>query len=774
MKSTIYGNQLVLSYQSNENGAAKITIRGTSGGLYIEDTFAVTVNPVDDPPFVANAIFDVALDINTETHEIELTNVFVDIDNSNISKSILNNTNSDFATVAITDNNLVISHQAGVEGETQITVQGLSNGVSVEDTFNVYAYESDLAPQIAASIEDITVVENAASTDIDLASVFTDPDNDDLSIAKMVFSNTNDTLVFASISGNILTLDYQAGASGTAMITVRGTSRGKFVDDTFTVTVLSVDDPPVIVNIIQDIAVDEDASDTLIDLTSVFTDPDNDDQDIIKTIVSNTNESLVSGIITGNQLVLNYVANASGTATLIVRATSGGKSVETSFDVVVAPVDDPPMIATTINAIMVNEDAAEQIVDLTGLFTDIDNYDTNIQLSITNNSNNNLVAASLSGYSMTLSYLPDQSGTATITIRGATNGLFVEDQLNITVNAVDDPPVVASAIADISMGVNDESYLIDLTNVFMDIDNNLIVKTIQSNTNSDLATASIAENSLVISHQAGIEGETEITLQAISNGQMVSDSFKIFVDASDVAPEISSAINDIIVLEDSDNTIIDLTTVFTDPDSNDQNIDKLLVSNTNDTFVKATIDNNTLTLSYVPDAFGTSTITVRGTSQGKSIDDSFTVTITPVDDPPMIQSPLNDIVVDENAFNTSIGLLSVFKDADNDNSAINISVLQNTNDSLLTASLNENTLLLSYNENQYGEAIISIRGESNGLFIDDTFTVTVNPVDSAPEINIPVADIAVEMNAANMTIPLNNVFIDPDNDSISTAILSNT
>jgi hypothetical protein len=30
------------------------------------------------------------------------------------------------------------------------------------------------------------------------------------------------------------------------------------------------------------------------------------------------------------------------------------------------------------------------------------------------------------------------------------------------------------------------------------------------------------------------------------------------------------------------------------------------------------------------------------------------------------------------------------------------------------------------------------------------------------------------MNAANMTIPLNNVFIDLDNDLISTSILSNT
>jgi hypothetical protein len=185
-------SQLILSFQANQHGTADITIRGTSGGLHVEDRFAVVVNPVDDPPVVANAISDVALDIQAETLTIDLTNVFADIDNSHIAKSILSNSNSDFVNASITENNLILMHQAGIEGETQITVQGLSNGVAIEDSFNVYAYESDIAPSIASPIEDITVTENAPDTSIDLASVFTDPDNDDQSIAKIIVSNTND------------------------------------------------------------------------------------------------------------------------------------------------------------------------------------------------------------------------------------------------------------------------------------------------------------------------------------------------------------------------------------------------------------------------------------------------------------------------------------------------------------------------------------------------------------------------------------------------------
>ncbi|KPA15386.1 peptidase, partial [Candidatus Magnetomorum sp. HK-1] len=527
---------------------------------------------------------------------------------SQIAKTILNNTNSEFATVSIIENNLVLSHQAGVEGETQITVQGMSNGVAIEDSFNVYAYDSDIAPQIATAIEDITVLEDSSNTTIDLSSVFTDPDTDDHSIAKMIVSNTNEPLVNADITGNTLTLKYQADASGAAMITVRGTLRGKFVDESFTITVVPVDDPPVVKHVMTDITVNEDASDMVIDLTPIFTDPDNEDHQIVKSIVSNSNESLVSPMITGHLLVLSYVPNASGYATLNLKATSGGKSVETSVNILVAPVDDPPMIATPIQPIIADEDAPEQTIDITNVFTDPDDDDSTIQLMLTNNSNNNLLEANISGYSLTIRYLPEQSGSAVITIRAISNGLFVEDQLNITVNAVDDPPVLARAIDDVSMGIKDESLIIDLTDVFMDIDTSMIVKTIQSNTNPDLATVSIIENRLIIEHPVTVEGETEITIQAISNGQMVNDSFKIFVDASDVGPEINIPIDDIFVLEDSGNTVIDLTNVFTDPDNDNYSIIKSIAYNINESLISTTITDNQLILSPHPDASGTGII----------------------------------------------------------------------------------------------------------------------------------------------------------------------
>jgi hypothetical protein len=93
-----------------------------------------------------------------------------------------------------------------------------------------------IAPTVLNPITDVNVDEDAANTVIDLTNVFTDIDNDIALIVKSVFVNDNPGLVTATIVDNQLTLDYQDNQSGIANLTIRGTSNGKTVDDTFVVT----------------------------------------------------------------------------------------------------------------------------------------------------------------------------------------------------------------------------------------------------------------------------------------------------------------------------------------------------------------------------------------------------------------------------------------------------------------------------------------------------------------------------------------------------------
>ncbi|MEZ6059073.1 MAG: hypothetical protein R3C19_01795 [Planctomycetaceae bacterium] len=77
---------------------------------------------------------------------------------------------------------------------------------------------------------------------------------------------------------------------------------------------------------------------------------------------------------------------------------------------------------------------------------DIATNGDSLSFSVTSNSNATLVNASISGTILTLDFLPDQNGTASIVIRATDTstptGLFVEDTISLTVNAIDDAPTV--------------------------------------------------------------------------------------------------------------------------------------------------------------------------------------------------------------------------------------------------------------------------------------------------------------------------------------------
>jgi hypothetical protein len=216
------------------------------------------------------------------------------------------------------------------------------------------------------------------------------------------------------------------------------------------------------------------------------------------------------------------------------------------------------------------------------------------------------------------------------------------------------------------------------------------------------------------------------------NGELLTLGFNTFgfytvsVDlGNDVSPTVANPIANLTVNEDAAATTIDLTNVFTDPDDPISGITKSIVANSNSALVSTNLLGNTLTLSYLANQSGTANITVRGTSAGQTVDNIFTVNVTPVDDAPIVVNPIADRIVAETVLTTTIDLSNVFTDIDNDVAAITKSVVANSNPSLVSTSLTNNTLTLTRSPIQFGTAQITIRATSNGLTVDDTFTFTV-------------------------------------------------
>jgi serralysin len=197
---------------------------------------------------------------------------------------------------------------------------------------------------------------------------------------------------------------------------------------------------------------------------------------------------------------------------------------------------------------------------------------------------------------------------------------------------------------------------------------------------------------------------------------------------ADLLPTVANPIANVSVNEDAPSTVIDLTNVFADADDPLTGITKAVLTNSNASMVSTTLVGNTLTLKYLPDQFGTADITIRGTSAGKTVDNTFKVNVAPVDDAPVVLTPIANVTVTENSPVTAINLSTVFTDIDNDPAAIVTTVLSNSNSTLLSTAISNNTLTLSYLPNQYGTAQVTVQGTSNGKTVTNTFAVTVNGI----------------------------------------------
>ena len=678
--AAISGNTLTLDYLPEQNGAASIVIRATDTttptALFVEDTISLTVNAVADQPTVDNPIGSVIVNEDAVSTTIDLTTIFGDVDIAtnadSLAFTVTSNGNTSLVDAAISGNILTLDYMPEQNGAASIVIRATDTttptALFVEDTISLTVNPVADQPTVDSPIGNITVDEDAASTTIDLTTIFGDFDiatNAD-SLTFTVTSNGNTSLVDASISGNILTLDYLPEQNGTASIAIRATDTttptALFVEDTISLTVNPVADQPTVDSPIGNVAVNEDAVSTTIDLATIFGDVDiatNSDA-LTFTVQSNNNTTLVDVSISGNTLTLDYLPEQNGTASIVIRATDTTAPtalfIEDTVSLTVNAVPDQPIVDSPIGNITVNEDAVSTTIDLTTIFGDVDiatNADSLI-FTVESNDNATLVDASISGNTLTLDYLSEQNGTASIVIRATDTttptALFIEDTVSLTVNAVADQPTVDTPIGNVTVDEDDVSTTIDLTSVFGDVDivtnADSLTFTVESNNNTTLVDATINGDILTLDFLPEQNGIAAISIRATDTTSptalFIEDTISLTVNSIADQPTVDNPIGPIVVDEDSPSTFINLAAVFGDNDIL-TNADVLTfhVSSVSDpTIVDAVIAGDILTLNYLPDQNGTATIEIVATDTTSPIPlvtlDIVDLTINPINDPPGI------------------------------------------------------------------------------------------------------------------------------------------
>ena len=182
--AVVTGATLTLSYAPNQNGAAQITVRASDvEGAVVEDLFVVTVDPVNDAPFVTAEVADIEVFEDGPEVVVLLVPVFddvdIDLEGDSLSYAFAGSNNpSLFASIDLTTPitgarlTLVLApHQHGLAAvKVQVEDEG---GLTALEMFNVIVTPVNDTP--VAADDTLIVQEDVGDVNLDvLANDFTE------------------------------------------------------------------------------------------------------------------------------------------------------------------------------------------------------------------------------------------------------------------------------------------------------------------------------------------------------------------------------------------------------------------------------------------------------------------------------------------------------------------------------------------------------------------------------------------------------------------------
>ncbi|WP_141705304.1 tandem-95 repeat protein, partial [Vibrio parahaemolyticus] len=447
----VVDGKLVFTPAENFNGDAEITYTVTDGELTDEAKVTVTVNPVNDASTIkVDAVESITEDaVSTDTVVATLTVRDTDTPEDQLTVSLENNSNGYFVLVG----DEVKLTQAGVDAvnNDELNLKDLTISASVSDGVNPTASDSDSlivnrvndAPTVENAIADQVLSEDFASYTIDLNDAFKDSDS------ALNFSVSGNSNVLVSIENGIATISPTADWNGSETLTFTATDpSGESISQTVNFTVAPVAD------IVADKATVVEDTPTIIKVLGNDTFEDDG-----KVVSLDTNNGPANGTVSVNpDGSVTYTPNDNyvGKDTFTYIVTSGGVSESTTVNVDVTSVNDAPVAkddtATT------QEDTAVTI-DVLPNDTDVDGDKLSIQSASVPSDQGTVEIVDGK-----LVFTPAKNfhGDAEITYTVSDGALTGQATVKVTVNAVNDTPVVESNIADQALAEDFTPYTIDL------------------------------------------------------------------------------------------------------------------------------------------------------------------------------------------------------------------------------------------------------------------------------------------------------------------------
>ncbi|EJG1057088.1 tandem-95 repeat protein, partial [Vibrio parahaemolyticus] len=723
----VVDGKLVFTPAENFNGDAEITYTVTDGELTDEAKVTVTVNPVNDAPTIkVDAVESITENaVSTDTVVATLTVRDTDTPEDQLTVSLENNSNGYFVLVG----NEVKLTQAGVDAvnNDELNLKDLTISASVSDGVNPTANDSDSlvvnrvndAPTVENAIADQVLSEDFATYTIDLNEVFKDTDS------SLEFSVSGNNSIQISIVSGVATITPTADWNGKETITFTAKDpSGESVSQTVNFTVAPVVD------------IEADSTNVVEDTPTIINVLGNDTFEGKDKVVSLDAENGPKNgtVIVNNDGTVTYTPNDNyvGKDTFTYIVTSGGVSESTTVEVNVTPVNDAPVakddIATT------QEDTAVTI-DVLPNDTDVDGDKLSIQSASVPEAQGKV---EIVDGKLVFTPAENFNGDAEITYTVTDGALTDQATVKVTVNAVNDTPVVESNIADQALAEDFTPYTIDLNTAFSDVDNVDGELTFSVSGNSNIQVA-IVNGIATITPTADWNGSETLTFTATDpSGESISQTVNFTV-----APVADIVADKATVVEDTPTIIKVLGNDTFEGD------DKVVSLDTNNGPANGTVSvNPDGSVTYTPNDnyHGTDSFTYIVTLGGVSESTTVNVDVTPVNDAPVAK---DDIATTQEDTAVTIDVLPNDSDVDGDKLSIQSATVPEAQGKV---EIVDGKLVFTPAENFNGDAEITYTVTDGQLADEAKVTVTVNPVNNAPTIKVDAVESITENAVSTDTV----------------------
>ncbi|MFW1373239.1 tandem-95 repeat protein [Vibrio parahaemolyticus] len=724
----IVDGKLVFTPAENFNGEATITYIVTDGDLTDEANVTVTVTPVNDSPVAVDDTVstqeDTVVIIDVLTNDTDVDGDKLSIESASVPK--------EQGTVEVVNGKLVFTPAENFNGDAEITYTVTDGQLTDEAKVTVTVNPVNDAPIIKVdAVESIT--EDEVNTDTVVATLTvrdTDTPEDQLTVSL----ENNSNGYFVLVGDEVKLTQAGVDAVNNDEFNLKGLTISASVSDGVNPTasdsdsliVNRVNDAPTIkVDAVESITEDAVSTDTVV-ATLTVRDTDTPEDQLTVSLENNSNGYFV---LVGNEVKLTQAGvDAVNNDELNLKDLTISASVSDgvnptandSDSLIVNRVNDAPVakddIATT------QEDTAVTI-DVLPNDTDVDGDKLSIESASVPKEQGTVEVVDGK-----LVFTPAENfnGDAEITYTVTDGALTDQATVNVTVNAVNDTPVVESSIADQTLAEDFTPYTINLNTAFSDVDNVDGELSFSVSGNSNIQV-SIVNGIATFTPTADWNGSEALTFTATDpSGESVSQTVNFTV-----APVADIVADKATVVEDTPTIIKVLGNDTFEGD------DKVVSLDTNNGPANGTVSvNPDSSVTYTPNDnyHGTDSFTYIVTSGGVSESTTVNVDVTPVNDAPVAK---DDTAITDEDTPVTIDVLPNDTDVDGDKLSIESASVPEAQGKV---EIVDGKLVFTPAENFNGDAEITYTVTDGQLTDEAKVTVTVNPVNDAPTIKVDAVE----------------------------------